>query len=1170
MNKTAIKNFAIWARVNLIEAAKQRAYLYEINSEGAVNANADIIGGRPLSDTEKKQRKQLFDQVKNKGFDQVMEEAAYTWFNRFIALRFMEVNGYLPSKIRVFTNEEGEYKPEILKEAMTVELDGLDRDKILALLDSQDNEALYKMLLIAQCNALSTSLPYMFEKIENWTELLFPANLLKNDSIIGQMISTIPEEDWTDAVQIIGWLYQYYNSDLKDETFALLKKNVKITKERIPAATQLFTPDWIVRYMVENSLGRIYIQRKLVNSGDYLIANEKKKSEMEKQEADAMGWKYYLPEAEQESEVRKQLLEIANTYTSMKVEDIRVIDPCMGSGHILVYAFDVLMQIYTASGWSERDAAKSILENNLFGLDIDDRAGQLAYFAVMMKARKYNRRILNSEIRPNVMAIQDSSFMSDELIDFVAAGNKDIKMDLVEIKRVFTDAKEYGSILNVKMPKCDSIYIRINEIAKSTPEDIFAMMYRDQVVNQLRQLVKQAEVMAQKYEVAVTNPPYMGSSGMGPKLGTYIKNTYPDSVSDMFSVFIEKCHQICEANGYVSMITMHSWMFIDSYFKLRKKMFATSTIKSLTHHGIKAFEFIGNDVVQTCAFILLNTRVKKSKSSFVNLTEAKDYKLKETEFFNKDNYSVLNIDLFMDSPTGALCYWVGEKFFENYKKGVSLEKYVEVSGAKNVTGNNDRFLRLFWEVEQSKVCKDYWAPCAKGGPFRKYYGNVVHIIDWRDNAKTFYRCNKTSSITPENQWFKQGVTYSSVSSRGTGFRYVPCDYQSESSGPILNFSDEYLYYFLGFFNSKVAELYLKAMNPSINLQKKDLKSIPYIVERIDEVTDIVKEQINISKEDWSSYETTFEFKSNALIPRADIGNNISIKALLEEYAMFVKTQYELFYTNEMKLNDIFKDIYGFENMNFEYERRDVSVKDVDTTAEIKALISYSVGCMFGRYSLGIEGVVYAGGEWDNSKYSIYTPDKDAIIPICDDEYFNDDIVCRFIDFIRTVYGEQMLEENLRFIADVLGGSGLPRDVIRNYFLNEFFADHCTNYSVVGSGKRPIYWLFDSGKKNGFKCLIYMHRYQPDTIARIRTDYIHELQSRYRTAIADLEDRVEHAAASEKVKLNKQLSKIKDQELELRQYEEKIHHLADQMITIDLDDGVKVNYAKFGDVLAKIK
>ena len=506
MNKTAIKNYAIWARVQLIESAKQRAFEYEITEEGENKANVEAIGGRLLSKDEKQQRSHLIAQINQKGYAQVMEEAAYTWFNRFIALRFMEVNGYLPSKIRVFTDENGAFKPEILKEAMTIELEGLDRSKVLNLLDKQDNEALYKYLLITQCNALNAGLPYMFEKIANWTELLFPANLLRGDSIIGQMISMIPEEDWTDAVQIIGWLYQYYNSELKDETFALLKKNVKISKERIPAATQLFTPDWIVRYMVENSLGRLWYE----GHSDF----------------DKSQWKYYLDEAEQEPEVEKQLTKIRAEYANIRPEEIKVIDPCMGSGHILVYAFDLLMQIYTSAGWSERDAAKSIVENNLYGLDIDDRAGQLAYFAVMMKARKYSRRILNGDVKPNVLSIQDSSFMTDELIAYVAGKDANIKADLVMLRKSFKDAKEYGSILRVPKMQYDELYERIDIIGRSYAEDLFQAQYQIIAKEQLLPLAKLSQILSQKYHVVVTNPPYMGSSGMSTKLSAFVKDYY--------------------------------------------------------------------------------------------------------------------------------------------------------------------------------------------------------------------------------------------------------------------------------------------------------------------------------------------------------------------------------------------------------------------------------------------------------------------------------------------------------------------------------------------------------------------------------------------------------------------------------------------------------------------
>lgn len=1163
MNKTAIKNFAIWARVNLIESAKQRAYEYEITDGGQNNPNAEIIAGRPLSRNEQNQRKQLIEQIRIKGFNQVMEEAAYTWFNRFIALRYMEVNGYLPTRIRVFTNEEGEFKPEILKEAMTVELDGLDRDKVLDLLDKQDNEALYKMLLIAQCNSLSTGLPYMFEKIANWTELLFPANLLKADSVIGQMVSAIPEDDWTDAVQIIGWMYQYYNSELKDETFDLLAKKVKITKERIPAATQLFTPDWIVRYMVENSLGRIYIQRKLVNSGDWLVADETTKAVMEKQEAEAMGWKYYLPEAEQDSAVREQLIVISNSYTGIRVEDIKVIDPCMGSGHILVYAFDVLMQIYVASGWSERDAAKSILENNLYGLDIDDRAGQLAYFAVMMKARKYNRRILNGDIHPNVMAIQDSSFMTDELIGYVAAGNRDIRTALTEIRKTFTDAKEYGSILNVKPVNTRTIYQRIEEIEASTPEDLFAMQNRDIAIGSLWLLVKQTEIMARKYDAVVTNPPYMAMGNAGVKISDYVKNNYPDSKADLFAVFIEKCNSIAAKNGFVAMITQHTWMFLGSYEKLRDKLQHRNLV-SLTHLGIKAFEEIGNDVVQTATFIINNTWIKNRRAVFTRLVDYKDYAQKEAEFFNSNNRYVQNTSVFNEIPGFTYAYWVGDSFVSNFKTGNSIEAFGEFTGSQNITGNNDKYLRYFWEVNAEDINTSHWVFYAKGGDYRKYYGNLQMLIDWRSSARNFYATNKTSNLLNEHFWFKEGITYSAVTSRGTGFRYLPENCIFDKGGPSIVVKKRLLE-ILALLNSKVAETYFQVLNPSINLQVKDIKALPVILPDNDRVETLTRETLSIAREDWNSLETSYEFTRHPLI-----NGEKGLRAAFSKWERHQQERFECVRANETEVNKVFCSLYGMENLSIDFEERDLPVRLPDTTSCVKSFISFAVGCMFGRYSLDTEGIVFAGGNWDANRYISYKPDEDNIIPICDDEYFNDDLVGRFVSFVEAVYGKETLEDSLQFIAEALGGSGTSRSVIRNYFLNEFFADHCSMYSVTGSGKRPIYWLFDSGKKNGFKCLIYMHRYQSDTIARIRTDYIHELQSRYRTAIADLEDRVEHAAASERVKLSKQLAKIKDQELELRKYEEKIHHLADQMIEIDLDDGVKVNYAKFGDVLAKIK
>lgn len=843
MNKAAIKNYAIWARVQLIEAAKQRAFEYEITENGESKANIENIGGRLLSVDEKEQRKQLISQIQRKGYTQVMEEVAYTWFNRFIALRFMEVNGYLPSKIRVFTDENGAFKPEILKEAMSVELDELDRNKVLNLLDKQDNEALYKYLLITQCNALNTGLPYMFEKIANWSELLFPANLLRSDSVVARMVSDIPEEDWTDAVQIIGWMYQYYNTELKDDTFALLKKNVKISKERIPAATQLFTPDWIVRYMVENSLGRLWVE-------GHPDAELKE------------NWKYYLEEAEQDPDVETKLAEIRKEYAVLKPEDIKVIDPCMGSGHILVYAFDVLMQIYTSAGWSERDAAKSILENNLYGLDIDDRAGQLAYFAVMMKARKYSRRILNGDVKPNVFAIQDSSFMTDEFIAYVAGKDYAMKADLTLLRSTFKDAKEYGSIQNVKPLNYEALYERIDVISRSFAEDLFQMQYQAMAKKKLFALIRQSQVMTQKYDVVVTNPPYMSSSGMSGKLSDYLKNNYPDSKSDMYAVFIEKCGRMLSKNGYQAMITQHTWMFIGSYENLRSTVYKNNII-NLVHLGIKAFEEIGNDVVQTCAFVLNYTKVKDYVSKFVRLVDCKDFKLKETEFLSGRHQNVSKCGRLTKIPGIPLAYWVGDQFIENFSRGKSVEKYGAFTGSQNITGDNERFLRCHWEINSSEINKR-WYFYAKGGDYRQYFGNLDLVIDWSAGARGFYQNNKTSNLLNREYWFLEGITYSAITSRGTGFRYMPAGCLFDKGGPSINVK-EHLHEILALFNSNVAKYYFWVFNPSINLQVKDVKNFPIIFSGNPDVAAMAKTNTDICEDDWNSFETASGFKRHPLI-----------------------------------------------------------------------------------------------------------------------------------------------------------------------------------------------------------------------------------------------------------------------------------------------------------------
>lgn len=1156
MDKNAIKKYAVWARRELINRVCQKALQYGISEENIGDANADTINGHLLTAAEQKQRQALVAKIKKDGYQQAMEEATYTWFNRFCALRYMEVNGYLPTRVRVFTDEQNNFKPQIIAEAIHLELDGLDMEKVYALKEENKTEELYKYLLITQCNALSAILPGLFQKIADYTELLFPDNLLREGSVIEQMIALILEEDWTDQVQIIGWLYQYYNTEPKDQVFANLKKNIKISKENIPAATQLFTPDWIVHYMVENSLGRLWVEGH---------TNDEMKS----------SWKYYLEEAEQEPEVQKQLETIRAEYAKLRPEDILCIDPCMGSGHILVVLFDVLMQIYEAYGYSAREAASMIVEHNLWGLDIDERSAQLSYFAVMMKARQYDRRFFSRKVQPHVYAIVESNDIDAFTLEYFVNGDASLKKSMDILMDELRDAKEYGSILNVTMVDFPALYARLAEIE----EDI--SMHRESALNTIRPLIQAAEALAQKYSVTCTNPPYMGSSGMSAKLSDFVKKNYPDSKSDLFAVLIERCKEMTQKNGYQAMITQHAWMFLSSFEKLRAKLLATDIV-NMAHLGARAFEEIGGEVVQTTSFVMRKSHIDDYKGTYCRLIEPTTQQGKEDMFLAGENRYAADQTNFSKIPGNPVAYWVSENFYDafDYEK---IGEYA-ISDGQTKTGNNDKYLRNIWEVENSKIgktCK--WILHAKGGSFRRWFGNVDTLIDWSDEARKHYREDHVARIAPEYIWFRKGICWTLISSsKMHGFRLLGDNSTFNLAAPSVFFdNEETLLYVLGFLNTKFSGEIISLLNPTLNTNISDIISQPLCL-NIDKNPEGVVLQVNncvdLSRSDWDSYETSWDFKRHPMLNRGKLSDAYTAwKADCESRFLQLKT-------NEEELNCIFIDIYGLQDeLTPDVADKDVTVHRVFDTKgdvpesmkgsnyvrtmrdEVVSLISYAVGCMFGRYSLDVDGLAYAGGEWDGSKYQTYLPDKDNIIPICDDDYFDDDITGRFIKWVETVYGTDTLEENLKFIVNALSGKGSAREVIRNYFISDFYADHLKTYQ-----KRPIYWLFDSGKKGGFKALIYMHRYQPDTIARIRTDYVHEQQSRYRTAIADLQQRINGASTGDRVKLTKQLTKLEAQAEEIRTYEEKIHHLADRMIPIDLDDGVKVNYAKFADVLAKIK
>ena len=1183
MDKNAIKKFAVWARTELIARVSLKGVEYGITEDNIEDANADSVGGKVLTADEKKQRQALIAEINDKGYKQVMEEVAYTWFNRFSALRFMEVNGYLPSHVRVFTDEENNFKPQIITEAIHLNLDGLDMEKVYELKDAEKTEELYKYLLIVQCNALNKILPGMFQRLSDYTELLLPDNLLREGSVIQQMIELIPEDDWKDAVQIIGWLYQYYNSEKKDDVFAALKKNVKITKENIPAATQLFTPDWIVRYMVENSLGRLWLEGH-PDVKEQLLPTEEEQSAYAagNRDQEDTKWRYYLEEAEQEPEVQVQLAEIRKEYAALTPDQLKVIDPCSGSGHILAYMFDVLMKIYESYGYTTREAVASIVENNLYGLDIDDRAAQLAYFAVMMKARQYDRRFFSRGIQPHVYAIVESNHVDKFAVDYFCNGDAKLTAAMDTIIKELHDAKEYGSILTVTPQDWSALYGRFAEIS----EDI--NMSRDTALRELLPLVQVAEALAQKYDTVVTNPPYMGASNMNPKLNEFIKNNYADYKSDFFSAFVIHASQMTKQSGYCGFFTPYVWMFISAYEKMRNYLYNRTAVETLIQFEYSAFE---EATVPVCTFAFQNRYVQK-KGCYLRLVDfrggmevQRQKTLEAIENHDCGFYYEQSTDNFSKIPGSPVAYWVSKSVylaFDNEKIG----KYA-ISDGQTKTGNNDKYLRMLWEVPVLEIGKGkHWVLHAKGGSFRRWYGNIDTLIDWSDSAREHYRKDRVARIAPEYIWFRNGICWTLISSNKLhGFRLLQDNSTFNLAAPSVFFDDDrMMFYILGYLNSKISQEIIALLNPTLNTNISDITSQPLCYGKLPDqetcVIDLVKNNIFMSKNDWDSFETSWDFHHHPLFRKVP-----TIVEAFDQWQTECDDRFNQLKANEEELNRIFIDIYGLQDeLTPEVEDKDVTVRKADLGRDIRSFISYAVGCMFGRYSIYRDGLVYAGGKWNYNAYedaawlcdgkpdviefykqTHFMPDEDNIIPICDDEYFTDDIVGRFVEFVEAVYGTDTLDENLKFIADALGGKGQPKDVIRNYFLSDFYSDHCKIYQ-----KRPIYWLFDSGKKNGFKALVYMHRYQPDTIARIRTDYVHEQQARYRTAIADLEQRIANASTGERVKLNKKLTTLQAQDTEIRTYEEKIHHLADQMISIDLDDGVKKNYAIFQDVLAKIK
>ena len=1052
-----------------------------------------------------------------------------------------------------------------------------EQQQIVTLKNDNKLDEAFQLLFLKQCAALGDCLPRLFEQVDDYMPLLLALSFTDKDGVVCHLVNDIPESDWLEednkggAVQIVGWLYQYYNTEPKEQVFANLKKNIKISAENIPAATQLFTPDWIVRYMVENSLGRLWSEGH--------------------PNFDKSNWKYYLDEAPQEPQVAQQLAELRKGYAALTPEDIKCIDPCMGSGHILAYLFDVLMQIYRSAGYTDRDAAASIVEHNLYGLDIDDRAAQMAYFVVMMKGCQYDSRFLRRHLNPHVYAIQESGELTTDALGRLGKQESTARVLLDGFK----NAKEYGSILQPKvtLAELDALQEQLREVGgASDVGSLTDQLVAGQIVNVLYPLIEQAWMLVQKYDVVVTNPPYMGGSGMNARLSDYVKKYYPDSKNDLFAVFIEHGNEMVKRAGFNCMVTMQSWMFLSSFEKMRVNALQTKTITNLMHME----NMVMGIAFGTAVTVFQNAAVHGYKGTY-NQIKLQDIENDVPKQFpvSGNRFAQVSTDNFFKIPGSPVAYGLSQQMLLPYSIHEKLLGEVAAPCAGLATGDNNIFQRIWYEVKFSNIGfgvldvretenrNEKWYPCNSGGDFRKWSTDDRMIVNWQNNGKeikAFKNAAGKLAARPQNtQWyFKEGLTWNKLSSSKFAVKYKRTGFIfDDTSRSAFPHDGENLNYLIGLLCSNVTFEYLKALNPTMSFTNGDLVRIPITVskEKTEGIANTVENNISLSKSDWDSFETSWNFKKHPLLPELPLGSecvfrdangkmgsaSVTSIALADEYARWeseCNKRFNDLKANEEELNRIFIDIYGLQDeLTPEVEDKDVTVRRADLTREIKSLLSYAVGCMFGRYSLDVDGLVYAGGKWDDSKYTTFIPDADNVLPITDEEYFTDDIVGRFVEFVKVVYGTDTLEDNLAFIAKALGTKGTsPRAVIRNYFLNGFYADHVKIYQ-----KRPIYWLYDSGKQNGFKALIYMHRYNADTSGLVRADYLYKMEQVYESEIARMDDAIANGTSREVAQATKRKEKLVKQLKECKDYDDRLGHIALARIPIDLDDGVKVNYDK---------
>ncbi|MGX6972466.1 BREX-1 system adenine-specific DNA-methyltransferase PglX [Vagococcus lutrae] len=1186
MNQGKLKTFAVEARRELLEKVALQARKIGVTKDSIKDASVEssdalIINGQHLSKEERVQRNKLIRRIDETSFEQVMEEAAYTWFNRFVALRFMEVNDYLPTRVRVLSSLDGGIEPDMMKEALSLGLD-IDNEKVYEMKLNNHDDELFKYLIIAHCNDLNDYLPFMFGTIEDYTEILFPEGLLNTDSFVRKMTNTevFPEEDWYE-VEIIGWLYQYYISE-ENERLISAKKAYK--PDEIPAVTQLFTPEWIVRYMVQNTIGKQWVEAHPEDRD--LIDN----------------WEYYLENTNPSVEEQEELDKLVDS--ELKVEDLKCIDPAMGSGHILVYMFEVLREIYIKQGYTNLEIPRLIIENNLYGLDIDERAYQLAAFSVVMKGMKFNNGLLRdierNGLKLNLVAIEGTSDFTKEDIQFLAGENEGNSYDKVHtfIKK-FEYAKEIGSLLIIE--DFDAIFLeeRLKKIRNSELNLLEIGIY-DKVVDRFETLVKQSKILSNTYDIYITNPPYLARKYQTSATKKYLARHYDNVKTDLFSSFIISSISFTKENGHVGFMSPFVWMFISSHEKLRTKLIADSTISSLIQLEYSGFE---GATVPICTFTLRNN-TKVIPGEYIRLSDfvgAKQQPIKAKEAIENPNVTyryTFNQKNFKKLPGSPVAYWATEEAVKVFNNSPIGSDFPVKKGSD--TGNNDLYLRHWYEVnfedvglylrrgEDTIENNKKWVPYDKGGDFRRWYGNNSMLILWENDGKILKKTK--ANLRSKYLFFKDHITWNALTSSVTSARYSDYGALFDSAGSSMFPKKIHLY--LAFMNSIVASKLLEYLNPTLNYGAGTVSKLPVVIlnnsteEKVEEMS---LENVELSMEDWNSVETSWNFKELHLL-------KYQKKSLLIEdsYNIWIKITDDSFKQlkeNEEELNRIFIDIYGLQDeLTAEVSPRDVTITKIynetkDIPEEIKGnqyvltkkdviqqFISYAVGCMFGRYSLDEEGLVYAGGEFDASRYETYSVVEDNIIPITSDVFLEDDLVNRFIEFVETVYGKETLEENLNFIAEALGQkkNESSRDTIHNYFLKDFFKDHAKMYSVTGSGRRPIYWKFTSGRENAFNCFIYMHRYDKTTISRIRTEYLHDVQQRLETRKIDLDQILNSdASTTELNRARKEMKTVEKQLAELVAYDEKLRHMADQQIEIDLDDGFKVNYPKFKGLVEKV-